>query len=590
MSILRLEHVATRLGPGPGSVEPTVVVRLTLQDEAAFSQAAERLSALCARWFRPAPDTTADPAVKAARFLARWAQRLMNQLEGRIVEADGQEDGDGALILLGFHHPTASLQALALAAKLLEESAQLNREGLDRTLADFQQRILPAHPDFQAAILIEHARRHSIPWSRVQGPRRVWRYGWGVRGRMMFESMPMGDSAIGDLLSRNKEASKRVFEDLGAPVAASMAVRSEQELPKAAEAAGYPCVVKPLDRGRSVGVTAYVRNPEQLRAAFRTAAKETRTGVMVERHVEGELIRIIVLRGKFWKAIRRNRPTVLGDGKSTVRGLLQDLNRGRRERAAEGVPIGEVPGDEGLAEALREQGLTPEDVPAPGRRVRLRNIPLLAAGADYDDVTEILHPETRRMAESLAAHFGIQACGLDLMTEDPSRSCHELGAFLEINTTPGLRVPIVAGVPEDELGRAVLGEEAGRVPCLLVIAPAEKQAALREAMPDEPGFGWACGSLAGFGRVTLSGRRTLTHQSAEVLMRNPSTRAFAAVANPEEILRHGLPADRFDLALVMKGASLPEAWMRTLAANCGAVRTDASPEDVGAACREIGRA
>lgn len=590
MNILRLEHVGTRLGPGPGTTEPCVAARLTLNDAAAFDPAAARLAALCSGWFHEPTEPAALPAVKAARFLARWAQGLMNRQEGRITEAVTEADGGAALILLGFHHPAASLQALGLGARLLEESARLSREDVDRTLADFQKKTLAVHPDFQAAILIEHARRNSIPWSRVQGPHRLWRYGWGVRGSMMFESMPLGDSTIGHILSTDKEGAKRAFEDLGAPVAAGLVVRNEQELPKAAEAVGYPCVVKPLDRGRSVGVTTYVRSLEQLRAAFRLAAKEARTGVMIERHVEGELIRIIVLRGKFWKAVRRNRPTATGDGKSSVRQLLHALNRRRKELKAGGSLMGEVPEDEGFTAALREQGLSSDDVPAEGRRVRLRNIPLLAAGADYEDVTEVLHPETRLMAEALARHFGIQSCGLDLMTEDPARSCHELGVFLEINTTPGMRVPIVAGVSPDELGRAILGEGIGRVPCLLVIAPAETQASLRGAMPDEPDFGWACGGLAGFGDVGLSGRRTLTHQSAEVVTRHPSTRAFAAVANPEEILRHGLPADRFDLALVMKGASLPEAWMEALSKHCGSVRKDASPDDVGAACREIGRA
>lgn len=590
MSILRLEHVMTRLGPGPGTTEPCVAVRLTLNDAAAFGPAAARVTALCSDWFHAPTDATDVPAVRAAHFLARWAHDLINRQEGRIVVAGAEADGEGALILLGFHHPAASLQALALGGRLLDDIGSLNKETVDRALREFEKKILPAHPDYQAAILIEHARRNGIPWTRLQGPNRQWRFGSGKRGTTMFESMPLADSAIGLTWAKDKQTSKRIFEELGAPVARSRVVREEKDLTKAAEAVGYPCVVKPLDRGRSVGVTTYVRDMARLQAAFRTASRETRAGVMVESHVEGELIRIIVLRGKTWRAIRRSRPSAVGDGKSSVRSLLEALNRERERTKKPGSLTTPVPEDEGLLMALREQGLRPEDVPEAGRRVRLRNIPLLAEGADYDDVTDALHPETRRMSEALADYFGIRSCGLDFLTEDPSRSCHELGAFLEINATPGLRVPLVAGVSPDELGRAVLGEQVGRIPSLLIIADPALHEELRSRLPDEPGFGWASGALAGLGRMTLSGRRPLVHLSAETVTRHPSAAAIAVLATPDEIVRHGLPGDRFDLALLTEGTELAESWLETVRRHSGALRTGCGPEDVSVACREIGRA
>jgi D-alanine-D-alanine ligase-like ATP-grasp enzyme len=565
--MIKLDHFATYLGPGPQADEPVVLVRCTLTDPAAFAPAAARL-AEGTEWLRP-PTADADPELAAAAFLASWARALLNRQEGRIVEAGAVRDEHGVTVFLGYHHPQASLQALALGAHLLTESARLDARAAQELTDGVLKNILPTQPDFQAAILIEYARRVGLPWRRAQVRKRFWHFGQGVRGAMMFESAPMEDSYLGAMIARDKAVSKKLFAELGAPVAASVVVVEEKNLGAAAAAVGYPCVAKPLDRGRSVGVTTYVRDAAELSAAFRTAARESRTGVMIERHVEGELVRLMVMRGRLWRAIRRNRPAAVGDGRSTIAQLLEALNRSRKAGGAGHPLVGDVPADEEFRAALRAQGLTPADIPAAGRRVRLRNIPLLATGAHYEDVTAELHPETRATAEALAQRFGIVACGLDFITEDPATSCHAQGAFLEINMTPGLRVPILAGVPADEVAKVTLGEKVGRVPSLLVVAPAHFEAELRRRIPDDPSLGWACGASAGLGSTRLSGHAPMTHAAAEIIFGHPHVRAVVIVATAAELAKHGLPADRCDQAIILADAGLPESWRAVVRRRCG---------------------
>lgn len=565
--MIKLDHFATYLGPGPQADEPVVLVRCTLTDPAAFAPAAARLAA-DAEWFRP-PTADTDAELAAAAFLAAWARALLNQQEGQIVEAGAFRDETGATAFLGYHHPQASLQALALGAHLLASSARLDVRAVQELTDGFLRKVLPTQPDFQVAILIAYARRVGLPWRRAGIPGRFWRFGQGARGVMMFESAPMEDSHLGSVLAKDKAVSKRLFAALGAPVAPSVVVTEEKDLRAAIAAVGYPCVVKPLDRGRSIGVTTDVRDAAELGAAFRVAARESRTAVMIERQVEGELLRLIVIRGRLWRAIRRNRPEAVGDGRSTVAQLLEALNRTRKAGGDGQSPIGEAPADDDFRAALRMQGLTPTDIPAAGRRVRLRNIPLLPPKAHCDDVTAELHPETRAMAEALARRFGIAVCGLDFITESPAVSCHAQGAFLEINATPGLRVPILAGASEDEVARTVLGEKVGRMPSLLVVAPADFEAELRRRLPDDPSLGWACGASAGLGATRLSGHAPMTHAAAEIIFEHPDACAIVIVATAAELAQHGLPADRFDLAIVLGAAGLPENWRAVVRRRCG---------------------
>ena len=588
--MLQLTDATTYLGPSPWADEPVVTATLVVAEVGAFESAAAKLAACCSEWFMRPEAPAEDPAVSVGQFVAAWCRDLLNQQDGRIIEAGAARDNAAVVVYLGYHQPRASFQALTLCTRLLDVSAQLDERFTKDLLALFRARTLSAHPDYQAAILIEYARRTSLPWRRREGPGRLWQFGWGARGTVMFESKPMSDSSLGSHWANEKAFSKRIFRELGAPVAASAIVRDEISLEQAAENIGVPCVVKPLRGSRSVGVTTYVRSLEDLRTAFGVAAKTSPAGMTVERHIEGELIRIMVMRGTLWRAIRRNRLSVVADGHSTAAELLAALNQSRPESEAARPGVGPVPHDDEFLAALRDQDLEPNDIPAAGRVVRLRNIPLLAAGARYDDVTDVLHPDTRDMAEALARYFGIQSCGLDFITADPAQSCHRQGAFLEINSTPGLRVPIMAGVPEDEVCRVVLGEDIGRVPSLLVVAAGESRAEIRKRLPADHQLGWASGELAGLGATTLSGRRPTVCASTEVILRHPLTRAAVVIATAEDIRRFGLPADRFDAAIVMPAAGLDDTWTSVVRRRSGTHKKSDDLADLHTAIATLGRA
>jgi cyanophycin synthetase len=580
----KIESLATYFGPSVYADEPVVVV--TLAEPAPPSAAIERLAAASAEWFRPPALVDGAPVLAAAEFLAAWALALLNRPEPLLVAAGARRTAEGVRIWLGYHHPKASVHALALGARLLTEAAALTEERIRQEIAQFVEQTRLTAPDFQAAILIRHARAVGLPWVRAVTPGRVWQFGQGARSAKFFESQPMQDSFLGLHWAKDKEATKRIFAELGAPVAPGVVLTDAKELPRAAEAVGFPCVVKPLDRGRSIGVTTYVADLPGLQEAFRIAAKESRA-VMIERHVEGEVHRLMVLRGKFWKAVRRNRPAVVGDGRQSVSALLRALNEARRRPGAIHPLVGPVPEDQDFLQTLRSQGLTPADVPAAGRRVRVRNIPLLATGADYDDITASLHPETRAMCESLADYFGIKACGLDFITEDITRSCHEAGVFLELNGSPGLRVPIIAGVSPDEVAQAVLGDKVGRVPTLLILAPSARHEQLRAMLPTVPHLGWACGALAGVGALRLSGARVNVHHGAATVLRHRQTRCAVIIADAADLRKHGLPLDRCDRAVFFDEPGLTTEWTELLRRRSDECEATADLARVKALCAEL---
>lgn len=581
----KLELLATYLGPSPYADEPVVVAAFADADAARMAGALDALAAASVGWFTP-PAADGDPEVRVAGFLAAWSLALLNRDEPLLVVAGARRTPEGVRLWLGYHHPKASAQALALGLNLLTESVGLTAERMRAVLASFAEQTRPSVPDFQAAILIRHARAVGLPWARAAAQGRIWQFGQGARSGKFFESQSMQDSGLGLHWAKDKEATKRIFAELGAPVAPGVVLTDAKDLPRAAQAVGFPCVVKPLDRGRSVGVTTYVADLPALQEAFRVAAKESRA-VMVERHVEGEVHRLMVLRGRLWKVVRRNRPSVVGDGSQSVLTLLRGLNEARRKPGVIHPLVGPVPEDQEFLQALRVQGLTPADVPAAGRRVRLRNIPLLATGADYDDVTAGLHPDTRALAEALAEYFGLSACGLDFVTEDITRSCHESGVFLELNATPGLRVPIIAGVSPDEVARVVLGDDVGRLPTLLVVAPAARHQEILALVPAQPHVGWACGQQAGLGGVRLSGARANVHHGAASVLRHPRLRAAIVIADGADLRKHGMPLDRCDRVVLFDDPALSAEWEELLRRRSGEAETTADLARLNNLCARL---
>lgn len=567
--MIDLRHLATYFGPNPYASDPVVVasLRVSAGFAAGASDKMTRVSQACAAWF--APPASEGPVDEAAvgRFVAHWALAALNEFGGGLATALVIRATDDVRVALGFYHPKLSFDALALAAQLLADVDRLPASGFAEALQRLWQACQTINPDFQAQFLIDHARKHGLPYRRHVPGTRFWQFGWGERSEVFFESSPMEDSARGQSWARDKALSKQIFRALGVPTAPSMIVRSEAELEQAARTVGFPCVTKPLDRGRSRGVTTDIRDHGQLLQGFREAAKNTAGSIMIERHVEGEVHRVIVVRGRLWKTIRRDRPYVVGDGRSTLLSLAEARNEPLRRQTRPGGFVGPVPLEAEFRSVLHRQGFSPEDVPAAGVRVRLLDIPLLSAGAAYFDVTDQVHPDVAVMAEALARAFGLASCGLDYIATHIGRSCFDQGAFIEINLTPGLRVPLMAGVPAEEIARTILGDRPARLPYTLVIAPAADHEAIRSRLPLSASVGWACGGRTGLGSLAFPDVLASVHQAMDRLVKHLGVASLIVVAEPAQLMREGMPAGRSSRTIVLASACLDPVWREVAARN-----------------------
>ncbi|HXH98264.1 MAG TPA: hypothetical protein VNH40_13740, partial [Gaiellaceae bacterium] len=127
--------------------------------------------------------------------------------------------------------------------------------------------------------------------------------------------------------------------------------------------AAGPCVVKPAQGGGGEGVTGAVTNDAQLTLAMRHAGLGTRW-VIVERQLAGDHYRLLLLDGEVLDVLRRERPVVVGNGRSTIEQLMfSEYERRLRSEDTEGLKP--FPMDLDCLFTLEAQDLRPSSVPAP---------------------------------------------------------------------------------------------------------------------------------------------------------------------------------------------------------------------------------
>ncbi|MFC1660538.1 cyanophycin synthetase [Gemmatimonadota bacterium] len=197
-------------------------------------------------------------------------------------------------------------------------------------------------------------------------------------------------------------------------------------------------VVKPASgTGGGNGVTTGVGSSRSLRrAALRAAAWDRR--MLIEPEIEGGSYRLLYLDGRFVDAVRRDPPSLLGDGRGTVRSLMRAETE-RRMTADPLVALHPLTVDLTARSTLRRQGLSLSSVPESGRHVVAKSVVNQNAARDNHCVRHEIHPSVVDTGRRIVELFGIVLGGIDILTPDIAVPLAEAdGVVNEVNTTPGL--------------------------------------------------------------------------------------------------------------------------------------------------------
>lgn len=215
--------------------------------------------------------------------------------------------------------------------------------------------------------------------------------------------------------------------------------RTVEEAVAVAGRIGYPVVVKPVYGARARGVYVDLGSEARVREFYPLAAAQAYSEpVLVERFVTGRDYRVLVIGGRVAAVLERVPAFAVGDGIHTIKQLIDAANADPRRGQSEALPLYPIHFDVKTTDVLAQQGLTVDEVPDPGRYVRLKPTGSIRGGGAAVDRTDEIHPDNAQIACLAAKTVGIDIAGIDIVSSDISQPMLATGgAVLEVNHGPG---------------------------------------------------------------------------------------------------------------------------------------------------------
>ena len=480
---------------------------------------------------------------------------------GRVVESS---DPDVCWLIVAYEEEELGIESVREAERLVRAcmtgAPYDARAAVDQLCSLYEQaRLGPS-----TAAIVDEANRRDIPVRRLNS-RSLVQLGLGVNLRRIQAAMSDHTSAIAMEIAQDKEDTRRVLGNIGLPVPEGASVGSLEAAIRAAQEIGFPVILKPADSSQGRGISEKLLDVDGIVRSWPIAIEHSRR-VVVERFAEGRDHRVLVVGGKVVAVAERRAAQVHGDGRRTIRQLIDEANRDSRRGHGHTKPLTKLPADSVTADFLARRGLTLESVPAAGEVVLLRSTANLSTGGSSIDRTDEIHPDNVTACEMAAGIVGLDIAGIDVLTPDISDPFRANGAvIIEVNAAPGLRMhthpsegkprpvgaPIIdllypPGVPTTIPVIAVTGTN-GKTTTVRLIAHIFRH------MGKTVGFTTTDGVYLQ-NRMVIAGDMTGPF-SANVVLSNPTVEVAVLETARGGILRGGLGFDECDVGVVLNVSS-----------------------------------
>jgi cyanophycin synthetase len=291
------------------------------------------------------------------------------------------------------------------------------------------------------AALVHAAERRGIPWLRLNDQSLV-QLGHGKYQQRIQATVTGRTPHIAVELASDKEETNKILAGLGLPVPQQELVQSETQAVRAARRIGFPVVTKPYNGNHGRGISIRLGTEEEVAHGYNVAREHSRS-VVIESFLEGDDHRLLVVNGELVAATRRTPGHVVGDGEHTVAQLIDLVNQDPRRGVGHEKVLTRLELDAQAHKMLERAGLTADTVPQKGRTVYLRSTANLSTGGTATDVTDVIHPDNREMAERAVRAIGLDVGGVDFLSKNITESYRTIGGGIcEVNAAPGFRMHV----------------------------------------------------------------------------------------------------------------------------------------------------
>lgn len=494
-----------------------------------------------------------------------YTLHLASIIQGPSIYYDLVSPSSGILYgIVEYDIEEAGLEALNLASDMMRS---LFADELPTSLSLAQKQVQDIARKYSegptTSIIINAARKRNIPVS--VGPAGYTILGYGKNQKKISAALSHHTSCIAVNIAGHKETTKKFLESANLPVPEGTVVKDESELLMVSDRLGYPLVTKPLNGNQGRNVTCGINNFEDLLTGFRSAAEFSKS-VIIEKEIKGYDYRILVIGNRFIAASLRQPAFIIGDGVMNISELVEKENLNPLRGDGHENVLTKISLDSVTELHLKKQGLNVHFVPAEGQQIFLRSTANLSTGGIAEDVTDLVHPSTIRIAEKVSRVIGLDICGIDLISPDISKPLNENGgAIIEVNAAPGLRMHQYPSVGESrEAGEPIIelmfpaGDE-GRIPLVAITGTNGKTTTTRlmAHLASSAGYNVGFSSTDGIyvGNERIQNGDCSGPQSACTILQDTTVDFAVLECARGGIIRSGLGFDQCDIAIVTNVAA-----------------------------------
>ena len=254
------------------------------------------------------------------------------------------------------------------------------------------------------------------------------------------------NSKKGKYLMNNKDRTAQYLSKLNIPVPKYVKyIKNEHSLNlkdflnKVERELQYPLVVKPTNESRSKDVNVDINNRKTLKYLL-NALSPNYDELIIQEFIKGDLYRILIVNNKIIDIIVRPLPYVIGDGKRTLKELVDERNQNQlKNKNKPTININ--------YEFIKKQGVdTTNTIPIPkNKKIEIINIPTYHNGTNPIRVDlNSVHKDNLNLFLKTNRLLDANISGIDFICKDISLSYknnnNNNGKIIEVNSGPSYKI------------------------------------------------------------------------------------------------------------------------------------------------------
>lgn len=270
--------------------------------------------------------------------------------------------------------------------------------------------------------------------------------GCGKGSQIIYSISSSKDSKNAKEIQKDKWSTNLMISRLGLPIPKWQTIDNKSQLEEIWSDFAKPVVIKPTGLTGGNGVVVGLNTLDEAKKAFEFAQKsvnekpreEWQKKIMIQEQVPGEDYRLLVIDGKLEIATKRIPAFIIGDGKNSIKKLINETNKDpKRDTSSPVHTLKPIVIDESLMDHLKQQNLSLDYIPKLNEKIPVRKVASMSKGGITEDFTDEVSDEIKYVVESIASSIHAFTLGVDVLCKDISKPLtKENGAILEVNTMP----------------------------------------------------------------------------------------------------------------------------------------------------------